>query len=296
MTDLVATLETTTRNGRTTRVRQQAVQVALCVTSGAFNTGLLTYFTQRDLFPSLMRLVLDGTDPSDTTLPFLLTGVLANYNKFEAHNPYQIRFGEFDDQITIVKLTQSVGTTCETLRDRYTAIQNDLPEAWSIGGTLSYVGLGALAGVRPAPAAPTEEEAKSMFAEQPEPSAAILLSTYEFVLTNKLFCTELVGKQGQSALGSFVSFSSYLLQHAHRSPRAASYAHLVLNILRILVEDPALIKLMLETSATVRLCRQRAPFLPMTRGDRPLAAALIDVMVDSINHNLRKRLDVDLYL
>jgi hypothetical protein len=36
-------------------MQKKAVQVALCVASGAFQTGLLTYFTQRDFFPSLMR-------------------------------------------------------------------------------------------------------------------------------------------------------------------------------------------------------------------------------------------------
>ena len=36
-------------------IRQLAVTVALSVAAGAFQTGLLTYFTHRDLFPSLMK-------------------------------------------------------------------------------------------------------------------------------------------------------------------------------------------------------------------------------------------------
>ena len=56
--------------------------------------------------------------------------------------------------------------TFESVRDGYVAIQNDLPESWSLGGTLSYVGLGSLTGARPAPAVPTEDEAKALFAEQ----------------------------------------------------------------------------------------------------------------------------------
>lgn len=71
-TDLVATLDAAIKSGRSRKsylvdfrlleskcipvsIRQKAVQVALCVASGAFQTGLLTYFTQRDLFPSLMK-------------------------------------------------------------------------------------------------------------------------------------------------------------------------------------------------------------------------------------------------
>ena len=40
---------------RTAETRLQAVRVVLSITSGAFHTSLLTYFTQRDLFPSLMK-------------------------------------------------------------------------------------------------------------------------------------------------------------------------------------------------------------------------------------------------
>lgn len=46
----------------------------------------------------------------------------------------------------------------------------------------------------------------------------------------------------------------------------------------------------------MRLCRQRQPFLTPTRGDRVLAAVIIDIMVDGLNHNLRKRLDVEFYI
>jgi len=36
-------------------IRQKAIEVALSVTSGAYQTSLLSYFTHRDLFPSLMK-------------------------------------------------------------------------------------------------------------------------------------------------------------------------------------------------------------------------------------------------
>lgn len=124
---------------------------------------------------------------------------------------------------------------------------------------------------------------------------------YDFVLANKIFCVELLrtsteGKQQTSAMASFLSFCSYLYQHAHRSARAASYAHLTLFIIIILVEDPILAKKMTETTANIRLCRQRQPYLPLAKADRPLATTIIDIMMDSMNHNLRKRLDVELYM
>lgn len=46
----------------------------------------------------------------------------------------------------------------------------------------------------------------------------------------------------------------------------------------------------------MRLCRQRQPYLPLVRNDRILATSILDTMVDGINHNLRRRLDVGLYI
>lgn len=36
-------------------VRQKAIGVAIALTSGAYQTSLVSYFTHRDLFPSLMK-------------------------------------------------------------------------------------------------------------------------------------------------------------------------------------------------------------------------------------------------
>ncbi|GAB7342333.1 hypothetical protein MBLNU457_g0559t1 [Dothideomycetes sp. NU457] len=299
-TDLVTTLDVAIQRGRTVEVRQKAVQVAISLCAGAFQTSLLTYFTQRDLFPGLMKLIYDAGTPQDAAPPLVLSGVLANYNRFESHNPYQARFGNFSNMDTIKKLAGSIGGVCDRLRDNYVAIQNDLPEAWSVGATLSYIGLGSLIGAKTAPAAPTEEQAKVLFSEQPQQEAAILLAVYDFIHSNKTVGLQLLSNIGDEkhpryGLSGLLSFASYLLQHAHRSTRAALYAHLILIILQIVVEDSALTKRLTETSTSVRLCRQRPPYLPITKADRPLAATVMDVMIDCINHNLRTKLDVGLY-
>lgn len=68
-------------------------------------------------------------------------------------------------------------------------------------------------------------------------------------------------------------------------------------VFRLLIEDPILCKRMCseESKVPVRLCRQRSPYLPLVRGERILATAVMDAMIDAINHNLRRRLDVGLY-
>lgn len=68
-------------------------------------------------------------------------------------------------------------------------------------------------------------------------------------------------------------------------------------VFRLLIEDPIICKRICsdESKTSVRLCRHRQPFLPLIKGDRILATCVLDTMVDGINHNLRKRLDVGLY-
>lgn len=101
----------------------------------------------------------------------------------------------------------------------------------------------------------------------------------------------------ESPICSYISLTSYLLHHAHRSSRSSLYARLNLLVLRILLEDQALCKRLIsdETKAFVRLCRQKPPHLPVVRTKRQLLTGMIDAVVDGINHNLRKKLDVGLY-
>ncbi|KAK4935696.1 hypothetical protein LTR28_010308 [Elasticomyces elasticus] len=167
------------------------------------------------------------------------------------HNPYHVRLEDFANEPTIQKTAMSIGKACMTLRDRYIAIQEDAPASWSIGSTLSYIGL-----KRPSTPVHSEEEAKTLFAEQPDSGVAILLAAYEFAHANKLFCFAFVdtsaGEKIKTApLSYYLSLMSYLFQHAHRSVRASLYAHLSLFILQILIEEPTIAKQMCEISSPI---------------------------------------------
>ncbi|GAB1312674.1 Armadillo-like helical domain-containing protein [Madurella fahalii] len=289
----------------TTDLQQRAVEVALAVTSGAYQTSLLTYFIQRDLFPAIINCIQSQIISSEPriTSPFMLLGLLANYNKFEFQNPYQMRLNDFVNERVIRGIVKGVGETCQRLRARYIDVQDDIPEGWTLAGTLNKIGLGAIApGGKPPPKPVYDAEtAKMMFAELPGQEAAVLLAAYDFTHANKLFSLELVTwtpeKGQEQPFASFISLTSYLLQHAHLSQRTTLYCHLNLMVFRLLIEDPILCKRMCseESKVAVRLCRQRSPYLPLVRGERILATAVMDAMIDAINHNLRRRLDVGLY-
>lgn len=98
--------------------------------------------------------------------PLLLTALLANYNKFEVHNQYQTRFSDFVNDDTMKSIVESLSWNCTLLRERYIAVHDDTPAGWSISGTLSYVGLGALAGAKPAAPALTEDQQRELLLEQ----------------------------------------------------------------------------------------------------------------------------------
>jgi hypothetical protein len=142
-----------------------------------------------------------------------------------------------------------------------------------------------------------------LITSSPGPEAAILLATYDFAHANKLFCFNFTSvpadsKQGEPPISSFLSLTSYLLQHSYTSSRTSQYSHLNLLTLRLLVEDQVLCKRICsdESKMAIRLCRQRQPYLPPVRGDRVLATSILDIMIDGINHNLKRRLDVELYI
>jgi hypothetical protein len=114
----------------------------------------------------LNQLIHQQDNPLRAAEPFILAGLLANYNKFEVHNQYKVRFSDFVNDEVMKSIIESVSWICTLLRQRYIAIQDDTPANWSIGGTLSYVGLGVLAGARPAQPVLTEEQQKELLLEQ----------------------------------------------------------------------------------------------------------------------------------
>lgn len=301
--EFVGALDSIIRNGRSLELRQKAIEVALAVNSGAYQTSLLTYFIQRDLFPSVMKFIQDADTPARVVEPFTLIGLLANYNKFEFQNPYQMRLNDFVNEAAIQKIIRSVGYSCQALRGQYVAVQDDLPEGWTLSSTLNMIGLGVIApGGKPAPKPVFDADtAKKMFSELPKEEAAILLATYDFTHANKLFCFNFVTlaaeKGEEQPFAGFISLTSYLLQHAHLSQRTTLYCHLNLMVFRLLIEDPVLCKRMCseDSKVAVRLCRQRSPHLPLVQHERVVATAVLDTMIDAINHNLRRRLDVGLY-
>ncbi|KAK6438373.1 hypothetical protein LTR95_005424 [Oleoguttula sp. CCFEE 5521] len=297
---LVASLEQTLmKDENSTRLR--AVDTCIAIVSGGFQTVLVSYFLHRDLVPALYHLCQIVKNPLHGIQPLTLIGILTSYEKYEVQGLARLHSARQIDDGTVHAVVEVVGWTCILLRDRYVAILDDTPVAWSVGGTLSYVGLGALAGAKPVIPILSDEEQRALFAEQPGPQAAIFLTLLELVSSNHDFRNALViapaaDKERVPAFSALLSCTSYLYQNAYRSGRASLYAHLITLILLALLDDAKTAQLVCDTAVPVRLCRQRPPLLPaLVRPSRSYAAAMLDLCIDALNHNLRKRLDVLFY-
>lgn len=108
----------------------------------------------------------DCDTPEQVFEPFLLLGLLADYNKFEFQNPYQLRLDDFVNESTIQKVVQGIGVACSSVRNGYVAVQEDLPEGWNLNSALVFFGLRVLApAAKNMPAPPSEAEAKELFAK-----------------------------------------------------------------------------------------------------------------------------------
>ena len=240
-------------------------------------------------------------DHKNASDALMLVGLLANYNKFEVQNPYETRLQDFIREDAIKTTAITLGCACSKIRDEYVAVQDDRPEGWNLSTTLTFIGLRNFApDAKTNPLPLTEGEAKLRFDALPTKQAAVLLTIYTFVNANKLFAAALASateKDQETPFAAFLSATSYLTHHAHRSARCQQYALLSLLSIQVMVEDPVLVRRLYSADSKIdaRLCRQRAPFLQLETGARTPALIVLDICIDTLSHNLRKRLDIELY-
>lgn len=112
-----------------------------------------------------LQSIQDSDNPGLVFKPFLLLGLLANYNKFEFRNPYRLRLEDFVNEEAIQKIVRGIGSACSQCRNSYVTVQEDVAEGWTVGSTLAYIGLGVLAPSKGAAAAqPKADDMKEGFA------------------------------------------------------------------------------------------------------------------------------------
>lgn len=282
-------------------IRRKAMSTVLALVCGAFQTSVAEYFMQPAFLASLLARRNTSSECAGSSLS--LIGILANYNKFETRNIYLDRIRNSVDSDTQRQLLDGIVQMCINIRQEYIDIQDDVPEVWSLTSTLTSIGLRSLTSSAKKQPLPTEEEIKTRFAMLPAPTSIVLLSVNTFTESSPDFLSMLLASDelenlSLSPLSAFLSLTSYLGHHAHRNDRALHYSLLALLTLRrmLLPQTKAVIALCsTNASITIRLARQRAPYLPLISSARPPTTAIIDILTDVLSHNVRLRLSLPLY-
>lgn len=76
-----------------------------------------------------------------------------------------MRLDDFVNEGVVKKIIVGIGSAFSLARDKYVAVQDDLPEEWGLNSALTYLGLGGLTlSKKPAITAPDPEMAKTLFA------------------------------------------------------------------------------------------------------------------------------------
>lgn len=282
-------------------IQVNAIRTANIAAGGAYQTSLASYFTHKDMFNSIISFI-DNSSGNEIAEQFIgdafsLLGVLSNYDKLEAINPYRTRLADFVDHKSMTSSIIASGLVWQICNESYFSDNSRLTNS----KFPSTVGSGLIASYYQhwfqAPD-PQENNLDSL----PLKIISLTLTTYEFINVNKVYAKLLLecpsGKTKNTPFSNFLSLSTNLFQNQHRTTRAALYARLHLLILRILIESPPpslLLSNDLRTSDII-ISQQRQPMLPTVTTPRLLVEGVLDSLVLAVRHNMKRSLDIDMYI
>ncbi|BGP15057.1 hypothetical protein JCM10213_002799 [Rhodosporidiobolus nylandii] len=126
--DLVSTIDATLQDTLAPlHLRHRILQLALVFVSSVDQGSLNAYFLRRDLFSTLVSFIADDATKQFAFESALLLGLLANYRKSEARNPYGVRIEDFVEEGVMERIIEVVETVCLSARDAFTALADDSP-------------------------------------------------------------------------------------------------------------------------------------------------------------------------
>lgn len=287
--------------------RTFVLQLALVLSAGSDNVnqnGLNGYFITNDMSVTLFNILgEEGVNENDARDIMMLLGMLSNYNKYESRNPYLAYMQKCKQAKPLENIISIYTSLLTSLTSRYIALNDD--EETLSKSIVTYMTSWFYSS---APAPPSEAENSEDLASLPSAQAALLLPLYDLINTNSYFintlinvCTRIDEEEQKdepkvTLLTSLFSFTSYVFQN-NRNDRTNFYSRLLLIIILRLMEENAILNYMARdgSAATIRICRQRSPPLPVTKSKRSVFCAVLDNMLLFIKHNIRKKLDLISY-
>ncbi|KAL8290109.1 hypothetical protein RQP46_003048 [Phenoliferia psychrophenolica] len=130
-TDLVSSIDLILQEtSYPTELRHRTLQLAVVLVTSINQGSVNAFFLRRDLFSTLVKFM---SDPATSPFAFesaLLLGLLANFRKYEARNPYLVRIEDFVDEVVMRRIIGVVTAICTQTRQVYTAITDDEPPSF----------------------------------------------------------------------------------------------------------------------------------------------------------------------
>ncbi|GAA5892010.1 hypothetical protein JCM5296_004660 [Sporobolomyces johnsonii] len=141
-TDLVSSIDLILQDTQSpTSIRHRILQLALLIVASVDQGSVNAYFLRRDLFSTLVSFVADEVTQQFAFESALLLGILANFRKTEARNPYGVRIEDFVEEGVMSRIIEVVQTVCIRARDSYVAIIDDAPPSFVASLTSLVFGL-----------------------------------------------------------------------------------------------------------------------------------------------------------
>ncbi|KAG0163907.1 hypothetical protein DFQ30_010803 [Apophysomyces sp. BC1015] len=262
------------------QTRTSALRLALILSAGNENVNQNTlngYFMHHDLSRTLFEIIADTESSEDQVRDaVMLFGMLSNYNKYEARNPYLNQLHSCKNNGILERIAYLFVRVFEDMIISYIELKDDEETlAKSVASYMTQWFSGPLNATGP------DIDSVEALVHLPPPQSALLLVLYDLINGNPHFITILlqICKQADvNPLGALLSFASYLFQH-NRNDRSFIYTRLLLLILLRLTEENSVLNYMAreESSVVVRLCRQRSPSLPRMKKPRSPLSVVLDL-------------------
>ncbi|XP_076631828.1 armadillo-like helical domain-containing protein 3 [Colletes latitarsis] len=295
------------------------LKLLLIIVTGMDNVSqntLLEYVMLNSVFESLVQLLRDTAARSrhghDAVL--LLT-LLVNYRKHERANPYIVKLSILDDELALNGYGQVISSSLTEFCRQFAQQRAEIQASWlssltSIVGSM-FVG---------------EEEAKT---QQVRANNALLLALYEATHLNRNFVTTLAYTQSDTCappspnntlgpnvvapgaqipdvmaqpfnlLATFLQYCSIVMQ-VIRTEAIMNNVKLCFLILSCIAEDQYANSLMHDANLAFRVQLHRVPMHHRKIQDKaapaqPLAATLLDLLVEFITSHMMKKFPLELY-
>nr|XP_050867697.1 armadillo-like helical domain-containing protein 3 isoform X2 [Vespula vulgaris] len=295
------------------------LKLLLIIVTGMDNVSqntLLEYVMLNSVFESLVQLLRDtGARNRHGHDAVLLLTLLVNYRKHESTNPYIVKLSILDDELALNGYGQVISSSLTEFCRQFAQQRTEIQASW-LSSLTSIVGSMFIG----------EEEAKT---QQVRANNALLLALYEATHLNRNFVTTLAYTQSDTSappspnntlgpnavapgaqppdvmaqpfnlLATFLQYCSIVMQ-VIRTEAIMNNVKLCFLILSCIAEDQYANSLMHDANLAFRVQLHRVPMHHRKLQDKaapaqPLAATLLDLLVEFITSHMMKKFPLELY-